>query len=88
MLKDVDDFIQEIKSLEEKFYLILSENIFESSSPADYAKKLINTENANENKEAVAKREDRRLGLKDRIKEMSEAEKKYKNADETLKIIK
>ena len=88
MLKDVDDFIQEIKSLEEKIYLILSENIFESSSPADYAKKLINTENANENKEAVAKREDRRLGLKDRIKEMSEAEKKYKNADETLKIIK
>ena len=64
MLKDVDDFIQEIKSLEEKIYLILSENIFESSSPADYAKKLINTENANENKEAVAKREDRRLGLK------------------------
>ena len=60
MLKDVDDFIQEIKSLEEKIYLILSENIFESSSPADYAKKLINTENANENKEAVAKREDRR----------------------------
>ena len=88
MLKDVDDFIQEIKSLEEKIYLILSENIFESSSPADYAKKLINTENANENKEAVAKIEDRRLGLKDRIKEMSEAEKKYKNADETLKIIK
>ena len=88
MLKDVDDFIQEIKSLEEKIYLILSKNIFESSSPADYAKKLINTENANENKEAVAKREDRRLGLKDRIKEMSEAEKKYKNADETLKIIK
>ena len=88
MLKDVDDFIQEIKSLEEKIYLILSENIFESSSPADYAKKLINTENANENKEAVAKREDRRLGLKDRIKEMSEAEKKYKNVDETLKIIK
>ena len=88
MLKDVDDFIQEIKSLEEKIYLILSENIFESSSPADYAKKLINTENANENKEAVAKREDRRLDLKDRIKEMSEAEKKYKNADETLKIIK
>ena len=88
MLKDVDDFIQEIKSLEEKIYLILSENIFESSSPVDYAKKLINTENANENKEAVAKREDRRLGLKDRIKEMSEAEKKYKNADETLKIIK
>ena len=39
MLKDVDDFIQEIKSLEEKINLILSENIFESSSPAEYAKK-------------------------------------------------
>ena len=39
VLKDVDDFIQEIKSLEEKINFILSENIFESSSPAEYAKK-------------------------------------------------
>ena len=51
-------------------------------------KKLINTENANENKEAVAKTEDRKSVLKDRIKEISETEKKYKNADGTIKIIK
>ena len=31
---------------------------------------------------------DRISGLKDRIKEMSKEEKKYKNADETLNIIK
>ena len=39
---------------------------------------LINTKNPNENKEFVAKIEDRISGLKDRIKEMGEKEKKRK----------
>ena len=35
VLKDVNNFIQEIKSMEEKINLILFEDSFESSSPAD-----------------------------------------------------
>ena len=49
MLKDVKDFIQEIESMSEKINLRLFEDILESSSPADYAKKLINT-SSDENK--------------------------------------
>ena len=52
--------------------------MFESSSPADYAKVLINTKNPDKNKETVAEIEDRISDLKDRIKEMSEREKKVR----------
>ena len=51
-------------------------NFFGSSSPADYAKTLINTKNPDEIKEIAAEIEDRISDLKDRIKEMSETEKK------------
>ena len=40
----------------------------ESSSPADYSKKLINTKKADGNKENVKDIEDRISDLKDRIK--------------------
>ena len=63
------------------------EDFFESSSPTNYAKTVINTKNPNENKEIVAEIKGRISNLKGRIKEMSKTEKK-KNADETLKIIK
>ena len=61
----------------------MSENInssqfkefFESSSPADYAKKLINT-SSDENKEIVEETKNRISNLKDRIKEMCKKEKK------------
>ena len=53
MLKNVNKFIQEIRSMEEKINLSLFEDFFESSSPADYPKMLINTKNADENKEYV-----------------------------------
>ena len=43
MLKNVNKFIQEIRSMEEKINLSLFEDFFQSSSPADYAKMLINT---------------------------------------------
>ena len=59
----------------EKIDLGLLEDFFGSSSPADYAKRFINTKNLNENKEIVAEREDRISDLKDRIKEMSETKK-------------
>ena len=85
VLKDVNDFIQEIK-LKEKFNLSLFEDFFQSSSPADYAKMLINTSNPDENKENTAEIKNRISNLKDWVKEISETEKK--NADETLKIIK
>ena len=51
------------------------ENFFESPSPADYAKKLINISNVDENKGIVAEIEDRISNLKDRIKEINETEK-------------
>ena len=88
VLKDVNDFIQEIKLMKEKFNLSLFEDFFQSSSPADYAKMLINTSNPDENKENTTEIKNRISNLKDRVKEISETEKKNKNADETLKIIK
>ena len=51
-------------------------DFFESSSPTDYAKELINVKDSNENKGTVAEIEDRISDLKDRIKKMSETEKK------------
>ena len=87
MLKDAADFIKEIESMSENINLSLFKDFFESASPADYAKKLNNIEKLDEHKKIVAEIEDRISNLKDRIKEMRETEKKYKNADETLKII-
>ena len=72
--------------MSKKNNLSLFEDFFESPSPADYAKMLINIENSDENKEIVAAIKDRISDLKERIKEMSETEKK--NADETSGIIK
>ena len=88
VLKDVNKFIEEIKSLEEKINLSLFKEFFELSSPAKYAKELINIKNRDENKEIVAEIENRKSDLKDEIKRMSEKEKKDKNVDETLEIIK
>ena len=49
-LKNVNKFIQEIRSIEEKINLSLFEDSFEFSSPADYAKMLINIKNQDRNK--------------------------------------
>ena len=48
--KDVDDFIQEIKSMSEKINLNLIEEFFEPPSPVDYAKMLIYIKNPHKNK--------------------------------------
>ena len=53
--------------MSEKSYLSLFEDFFESQSPADYAKMLINT-SPDENKELVAEIEDRISDLKERKK--------------------
>ena len=64
VLKDVNKFIEEIKSLEEKINLSLFKEFFELSSPAKYAKELINTKNRDENKERVEKTGFRRRNKK------------------------
>ena len=71
--------------MEEKINLSLFEEFFESSSPANYAKMLINTKNADENKENVKEIENRILDLEDRTKEISEKGKE--NVKGTLEII-
>ena len=87
VLKHVNDFIQEIKLMEEKINLGLLDNFFGFSSSADHANILINIENPDENKGVVAEAKDKISDLKDRIKEMSETEKNYKNGNEALEII-
>ena len=67
VLKDVNVFIQEIESMSEKINLSLFEDFFESSSPADYAKILINT-SPGENKKIVEEIKDRISDLKDSLK--------------------
>ena len=87
MLKDVNKFIEEIKSMEEKINLSLFEDFFGFSLQADYAKELINIKSADKNKGIVEEIEDRISDLEDRIKQMSDKEKEEKNANETLEII-
>ena len=70
MLKNVNKFIQQIRSMEEKINLILFEEFFEYSSPADYAKIHIKIKNKDENKKIVKERKDRISDLKDRIERM------------------
>ena len=45
VLENIKIFIQEIESIWEKINLSLFKDFFELSSPADYSKMLINTEN-------------------------------------------
>ena len=87
VLKDVNKFIEEIKSMEEKINLSLFEEFFEYS-PADCAKILINIKIPDENKEYVEEIKNRISNLEDRIERMSDKEKKDKNVDETLNIVK
>ena len=58
--------------------LSLVEDFFESSSPVDYAKRLINVKDPNENKEIVAKIKNRILDLKDNKKKWTKKKKKLK----------
>ena len=67
-LKDVKKITQEIKSMSEKNNLSLFEESFESSSPANYSKMLINT-SSDENKRQNIK-------FKRENKKMTKTEKK------------
>ena len=81
----VNNSIKEIRLMEEKINLSLFKDFFEYSSPADYARDLINTKNQGKNKEIVEEAEYKISDLKDRINESKR--KKEKNAHETLEII-
>ena len=72
VLKDVNNFIEEIKWMEEKINLSLFEDFFQSSSPVDYAKKLINIKNADESRGIVEEIKDRISDLEDKIEQMNE----------------
>ena len=80
--------LKKLNRWKKKINSSLFKEFFELSSPAKYAKELINIKNRDENKEIVAEIENRKSDLKDEIKRMSEKEKKDKNVDETLEIIK
>ena len=88
ILENVNEFIEEIKSIKEKINLSLFKEFFELSSPAKYAKELINTKNQDENKKRIEEIKYRISDLEDIIKKMSENEKKGKIVYETLEIIK
>ena len=67
VLKNVDKFINEVRSMEEKIDLDLFEEFFEILSPAEYLKVLINTKNRDENKEKVKEIEYIISDLKEKI---------------------
>ena len=76
VLKDVNNFIEEIKWMEEKINLSLFEDFFQSSSPVDYPKKLINIKSPDESRGIVEEIKDRISDLEDKIEQMNEKEKK------------
>ena len=84
VLEIVEKFIKKIKSMAENINLSLFNEFFDSPSPANQTKELINTRNPDENKEIVTNIKNMILGLKDRIKERSEKEKEC--VDKTLRI--
>ena len=75
MLEDVNKFIQKIESMLKNINLSLFNGFFDLS-PTDYAKRLINVKDPNENKEIVAEIEDKISDLKDRIKKIGKKGKK------------
>ena len=84
----MNKFIQEIRLIEENINLSLFEDFFQSSSPAEYAKELINTKNADENKKDVEEMQNKISDLEEWIKKNEwQKKKKKKNAKETLETI-
>ena len=87
VLKNLNKFTEEIKSMEEKIYISLFKEFFEYSSPAQYAKELINIKNQDKNKEIAEEIKNKISDLEDKIKQMNEKVKEEKNVDETIEII-
>ena len=87
VLNVVNEYIKEIKSMEEKISLDLFKEFFQHSSPAECVKELLNTKNADENKKNEEEIKNRISDLEGEMKNMSDKEKEEQNADETLKIL-
>ena len=87
VLKDVNNFIEEIKWMEEKINLSLFEDFFQSSSPVDYPKKLINIKSPDESRGIVEEIKDRISDLEDKIEQMNEKEKKNVKETEIIRKI-
>ena len=75
VVEEVSNFIQKIESMSKNISLSFFNEFFESLL-VDYANYLINLKNTKENKVFVTESKNRTLSLKDRIKGMSEKEKK------------
>ena len=75
VVEEVSNFIQKIESMSKNISLSFFNEFFESLL-VYYANYLINLKNTKENKAFVTESKNRTSSLKDRIKEMSEKEKK------------
>ena len=75
VVEEVSNFIQKIESMSKNISLSFFNEFFESLL-VDYANYLINLKNTKENKVFVTESKNRTSSLKDRIKGMSEKEKK------------
>ena len=74
VLKDINKFIQKIKSLTEKINLSFFREFF-GLSPVGYANYVINLKNTKKNKKTVTEAENIISALKDTIKKVSEKKK-------------
>ena len=64
VLKDVNKFTEGIRPMEEKINLSLFEEFFEYSSPADFAKILINIKNRDKNKKKCRRHRKQNISFK------------------------
>ena len=85
---DYNKFLKYIENESKGINYELFKDYFYSSVPSTLAKKLYETKDKKENNELVNVIEGRLIDLKNKIKEMSEDEKKIEKPDKLLKIVK
>ena len=85
---DYNKFLKYIENESKGINYELFKDYFYSSVPSTLAKKLYETKDKKENNELVNVIKSRLIDLKNKIKEMSEDEKKIEKPDKLLKIVK
>ena len=85
---DYNKFLKYIENEPKGINYELFKDYFYSSVPSTLAKKLYETKDKKENNELVNVIKGRLIDLKNKIKEMSEDEKKIEKPDKLLKIVK
>ena len=85
---DYNKFLKYIENESKGINYELFKDYFYSSVPSTLAKKLYETKDKKENNELVNVIKGRLIDLKNKIKEMSEDEKKIEKPDKLLKIVK